>query len=113
MTSRDSSEAIRRLEENYRRLRGAIAFAGLLTEVDRRDEEARGLLEEAREWAERLARGPSFGLEITKKMVLREAAMDLESALAAETEIQAACMEDPNFREAYDAFVEKRKPEFG
>ncbi len=67
---------------------------------------------EARGWAERLARGPSFGLEITKKLVLREAAMDLESALAAETEIQAACMEDPNFREAYEAFREKRAPKF-
>lgn len=70
------------------------------------------LAAEARGWAERLARGPAFGLEMTKKMVLREATMDLESALAAETEIQAACMEDPNFREAYDAFVEKRAPKF-
>ena len=69
-------------------------------------------LAEATGWAERLARGPSFGLEVTKKMVLREATMDLESALAAETEIQAACMQDPNFREAYEAFVAKRKPEF-
>ena len=67
----------------------------------------------AREWAEKLARGPSFGLEVTKKMLLREASMDLESAFAAEVEIQAACMEDPNFRESYDAFVEKRKPRFG
>ncbi|MCP4204107.1 MAG: enoyl-CoA hydratase family protein [bacterium] len=70
------------------------------------------LAQEARDWAERLAQGPSFGLEITKKMVLREASMDLESAMAAETEIQAACMEDPNFREAYDSFVQKRKPRF-
>ncbi len=69
--------------------------------------------DEGRKWAERLARGPSFGLEVTKKMLYREAAMDLESAMAAEVEIQAACMEDPNFRESYDAFVEKRKPEFG
>jgi enoyl-CoA hydratase/carnithine racemase len=70
------------------------------------------LAAEARAWAERLARGPSFGLEVTKRMLLREAAMDLESAMAAETEIQAACMQDPNFREAYDAFVAKRPPEF-
>ena len=70
------------------------------------------LLDEARGWAERLARGPSFGLEVTKKLVLREAAMDLESAMAAETEIQAACMEDPNFREAYEAFIAKREPNF-
>jgi enoyl-CoA hydratase/carnithine racemase len=66
----------------------------------------------ATQWAERLARGPSFGLEITKKLVQREAAMDLESAMAAETEIQAACMEDPNFRAAYEAFKAGREPEF-
>jgi enoyl-CoA hydratase/carnithine racemase len=73
---------------------------------------AERLLEEARGWAERLARGPSFGLEVTKTMLLREAAMDLESAMAAEVEIQAACMAEPNFRRAYEAFREKRKPEF-
>jgi enoyl-CoA hydratase/carnithine racemase len=67
----------------------------------------------ARSWAERLARGPAFGMEVTKKLVLREAAMDLESALAAEVEIQAACMLDPNFREAYEAFRAKREPRFG
>jgi enoyl-CoA hydratase/carnithine racemase len=71
-----------------------------------------GLDGEARRWAERLAAGPAFGLEITKKLVLREAAMDLESALAAEVEIQAACMEHPDFREAYEAFTEKRRPNF-
>jgi enoyl-CoA hydratase/carnithine racemase len=66
----------------------------------------------AREWAERLARGPSFALEVTKRMLYREAHMDLAAALAAEVEIQAVCMQDRNFREAYDAFVEKRKPRF-
>ena len=70
------------------------------------------VLPEARSWAERLARGPSFGLEVTKRMLLREAAMDVESAMAAETEIQAACMQDPNFREAYEAFKAKRPPVF-
>lgn len=67
---------------------------------------------EARSWAERLAAGPSLALEVTKKMLYREASMDVESALAAETEIQATCMEDANFREGYEAFKEKRKPEF-
>ena len=70
------------------------------------------LAAEARGWAERLARGPAFGLEVTKTMVRREAAMDLESALASEVEIQAACMEHPDFREAYEAFKEKRAPRF-
>ncbi len=67
---------------------------------------------EAKAWAEKLAKGPSFGLEVTKKLVQREAAMDLESAMAAEVEIQAACMLDPNFREAYEAFRAKREPRF-
>ena len=66
----------------------------------------------ARDWAEKLARGPAFGLEITKKLVLREMAMDMESAMAAEVEIQAACMEHSDFREAYEAFQEKRPPKF-
>jgi enoyl-CoA hydratase/carnithine racemase len=70
------------------------------------------VLAEARELAEALAAGPSFGLDITKRMVLRETTMDMESALELETEIQAACMQDPNFREAYEAFVAKRRPEF-
>ena len=67
---------------------------------------------EARAFAETLARGPSFGLEVTKKMVHREASMDARSALAWEVEIQAACMLDPNFRESYEAFKAKRKPSF-
>ena len=45
-------------------------------------------------------------------MLVREATMDVESAMAAETEIQAVCMQDPNFREAYEAFKGKRAPKF-
>lgn len=81
---------------------------GLYNRVVAKDKVA----ETAQDLALRLAQGPSFGLEVTKKMLLREAAMDLESAFAAEVEIQAACMEDPNFRESYDAWTEKRKPRF-
>ena len=73
---------------------------------------AEELLPAARETAERLARGPSFALGVTKAMLYREAAMDLASAMAAEVEIQAACMQDPNFREAYEAFRGKRPPVF-
>ncbi|MEM8934457.1 MAG: enoyl-CoA hydratase-related protein, partial [Acidobacteriota bacterium] len=82
---------------------------GLYNRVVAKDQ----VVAEATAWAERLAAGPSFGLEVTKSMLLREASMDVESALAAEVEIQAACMEDPNFRESYDAWVETRKPVFG
>ncbi|MGE5357451.1 MAG: enoyl-CoA hydratase family protein [Bacteroidales bacterium] len=66
----------------------------------------------AREYAERLARGPSFALEITKDALNREAHMDLAAALEAEAQIQAALMMHPDFREAYDAFCAKRPPDF-
>jgi enoyl-CoA hydratase/carnithine racemase len=62
--------------------------------------------------AETLARGPSFALEITKDALDREAAMDLPSALEAEAQIQAALMMHPDFREAYEAFTEKRPARF-
>lgn len=67
---------------------------------------------EARAFAERLARGPSGGLAVTKDALDREASMDLDTALAWEARVQAALMLDPNFREAHAAFREKREPDF-
>lgn len=69
-------------------------------------------LETATELARKLTRGPSFALEITKDSLNREAAMDLHAALEAEAQIQAALMLHPDFRESYEAFVQKRDPEF-
>ncbi len=66
----------------------------------------------ATEVADKLARGPSFALEITKDSLNREASMDLAGALEAEAQIQAALMVHADFREAYDAFTEKRDPDF-
>ena len=70
------------------------------------------VLEAATELAEKLAKGPSFAIEITKDSLNREASMDLTSALEAEAQIQAALMLHPDFRESYDAFVEKRETNF-
>jgi enoyl-CoA hydratase/carnithine racemase len=70
------------------------------------------VLPAARALAERLARGPSFSLEITKDALNREAAMTLESAIEAEAQIQAALMTHPDFREAFEAFRDKRAPRF-
>ena len=67
---------------------------------------------EARGFAERLARGPSSALGITKDALNREAHMDLVTALEAEAQVQAGCMRSPNFREAYEAFRAKRVPKF-
>jgi len=70
------------------------------------------LSEVTREFAERLARGPAFALAKTKEMLNRELHMNLAAAFECEEQAQAICMAHPDFREAYDAFVEKRKPAF-
>ena len=64
------------------------------------------------EFAERLAGGPSFAIAKTKEMLNREFYMDLDTALECEAQAQAICSQHADFREAYTAFVEKRKPDF-
>ena len=63
-------------------------------------------------FAEQIAEGPSFALEITKDALDREATSDFRSALEAEAQIQASLMTHADFREAYEAFVAKRPPKF-
>jgi enoyl-CoA hydratase/carnithine racemase len=67
---------------------------------------------EARALAARLARGPAFALAMTKKLLDAELSMTLEQALEAEAQGQEICMQTRDFREAYQAFVEKRQPKF-
>jgi enoyl-CoA hydratase/carnithine racemase len=64
------------------------------------------------ELAKRLARGPSFALAMTKEMLNREMETSLDTALEWEAQAQAACMQHPDYREAYEAFVAKREPQF-
>lgn len=67
---------------------------------------------ETRALAQRLARGPSFALAMTKEMLNREMEVSLDTALEWEAQAQATCMQHPDYREAYEAFVEKREPRF-
>jgi enoyl-CoA hydratase/carnithine racemase len=67
---------------------------------------------ETMRWAGKLAAGPAFALGMTKAALNRELDMSLELALEAESEAQAICMLNSDFREAYQAFTEKRAPEF-
>jgi enoyl-CoA hydratase/carnithine racemase len=62
--------------------------------------------------AEQLARGPSFAIGKTKEMLNRELDMDLVTALECEAQAQAICMQHPDYREAYEAFVAKREVKF-
>jgi len=73
---------------------------------------ANELVTTTREFAERLARGPAFALGKTKEMLNREFHMNLETALESEAQAQAICMQHPDYREAYEAFVAKREAKF-
>ena len=64
------------------------------------------------EFAEKLARGPGFAVAKTKEMLNRELNMDLTAALESEAQVQALCLQHPDFREAHEAFLAKRAPKF-
>jgi enoyl-CoA hydratase/carnithine racemase len=65
-----------------------------------------------RAFAEKLARGPAFALGKTKEMLNRELHMNFQTALESEAQAQAICMQHPDYREAYEAFVAKREAKF-
>jgi len=70
------------------------------------------LAQTTRTFAERLAQGPAFAVAKTKEMLNRELNMNLETALESEAQAQAICMQHPDYREAYEAFVAKRQAKF-
>jgi enoyl-CoA hydratase/carnithine racemase len=70
------------------------------------------LMTEARALAERLARGPSFALGMTKQLLNTELDLDFASAIEAEAQGQAICMQTRNFHEFHAAFAAKRAPDF-
>lgn len=70
------------------------------------------LQEAAQQLAIQLASGPTFAHGMTKKLLHQEWNMGVDEAIEAEAEAQAICMQTRDFRRAYEAFVERRKPEF-
>ncbi len=74
--------------------------------------EAEQLLSEAWKLAGELAQGPRFANGFTKNQLNVEWDMSLDAAIEAEAQAQAICMQTRDFRRAYEAFVEKRKPVF-
>ncbi len=70
------------------------------------------LRDEAHAWGRKIADGPAFAHAMTKKMLDYEAHVDFATGIEAEAQAQAICMQHPDFREAYDAWVEKRAPRF-
>jgi enoyl-CoA hydratase/carnithine racemase len=70
------------------------------------------LLDEAYRLARRLKDGPQAALGVTKELLDREANMDLIQALEVEAKEQARCMQSLDFKEGYQAFIEKRPAKY-
>jgi enoyl-CoA hydratase/carnithine racemase len=73
---------------------------------------ADALEQEALKLARSLAEGPYFAHTMTKTMLNQEWAMGLEEMIESEAQAQAICMATKDFRRAFEAFAEKRRPEF-
>lgn len=67
---------------------------------------------QAHAFAKAIADGPAFAHAMTKKMLDYEAHVDFATGIEAEAQAQAICMQHPDFREAHDAFTQKRPPRF-
>ncbi|HEX5258332.1 MAG TPA: enoyl-CoA hydratase family protein [Sphingomicrobium sp.] len=70
------------------------------------------VMAEAYALADQLANGPSIAHCITKRQLDSEWSMTLDQALETEARVQARCMDTNDFKRAYEAFANKRQPEF-
>jgi enoyl-CoA hydratase/carnithine racemase len=70
------------------------------------------LLPAAIELAARLAKGPALALAMTKRMLVNESIMDLDSAIEQEAQAQALLLRCHDHAEFHAAWKEKREPRF-
>ncbi|MCX5406457.1 enoyl-CoA hydratase-related protein [Streptomyces sp. NBC_00335] len=73
---------------------------------------AEALEDTAREWAERLAQGPTRALALTKQLVNASLDSDRATALAAEATAQELNMTTADANEGVASFVERRTPKY-
>ncbi len=66
----------------------------------------------AREWAERLAKGPTFAIGLSKRLLNRSLESSFETALEEEAMAQSIVTQSEDTREGMMAFMERRAPQF-
>jgi 2-(1,2-epoxy-1,2-dihydrophenyl)acetyl-CoA isomerase len=71
-----------------------------------------GLHAAAKEWAERLASGPTFAIGMSKRLLNRSLDSDLETALDEEAMAQSLVTQSDDTKEGMAAFAERRQPAF-
>jgi enoyl-CoA hydratase len=81
---------------------------GLVNKVVPRE----ALLDEAKAWAKKLAAKPKVALSVLKNAIDNGINMDLQSAIAYESDCNVITYVSEDGREGFKAFIEKRKPEF-
>ncbi|WP_324809265.1 enoyl-CoA hydratase family protein [Sphingomonas sp. LY29] len=62
--------------------------------------------------AKSIAGGPAFAHSMTKRQLDMEWAVAIDTAIEMEAQAQAICMATNDFTRAYDAFADRRTPEF-
>src|SRR5579864_7951887 len=62
--------------------------------------------------AQRLAKGPTTAYGLIKKLIYTSAQVDLQASLQLEGELQDIAFETQDHRNAVEAFLQKRKPEY-
>jgi len=82
--------------------------AGLVSKVVPADQ----LAATARDWAERLAKGPTFAIGMSKRLLNRSLESSMETALEEEALAQALVTQSEDTREGMLAFAERRAPQF-
>nr|WP_283938349.1 enoyl-CoA hydratase family protein [Sphingomonas brevis] len=70
------------------------------------------VLGDAQDLALELAGGPNVAHAVTKKQLDAEWHVPIDEAIEQEAQAQALCMQTNDFRRAFEAFADKRKPEF-
>jgi enoyl-CoA hydratase/carnithine racemase len=83
----------------------AVGLAHRVVTLDRLDDEV-GIL------AEQMLQRAPWGVAMTKEMLNRAASIDYAAAIDMDAWTQSLLMKGEDFRAFYDAFVEKRPPEF-
>lgn len=62
--------------------------------------------------ADEIAKGPTIAHAVTKRQLDAEWNASIDQALEMEARAQARCMDTNDFRRAYEAFANKRRPQF-
>lgn len=70
------------------------------------------LLEESRRLAERLAKGPTRAIGLTKSLIYKSANLNLDQSLDLEAQLTEEAVRSQDYKEGLQAFVEKRAPQY-